>query len=270
MHLAVGGFDVPGQGDISHVSGANGDMGENDTAGLDPIFHIHHANIDRYFWLWQQQHGQCEKLEIEQSLQEFPGTNSVDSQEPTPGMAGGTWLNLDTALRPFTKSDGTDMRSVDVVNIKTQLGYTYEIVPPPARTAPPKFATAAVRISGVNKNSISGSHQLAVYAPGPTGPQLIGLESVLSRWHTSGCQNCQANSDAVRYFPIPAVFADNAIARVVTHAEAGKPVPRFTAGRPSKGLGEKIPKSHVIREGEKFADVRGKSKVVSVVSERRK
>ena len=36
IHLAVGGFDVPSQGDFSPIADANGDMGENDTAGLDP------------------------------------------------------------------------------------------------------------------------------------------------------------------------------------------------------------------------------------------
>lgn len=38
IHLAVGGFDVPNQTDWSPIAGANGDMGENDTASLDPIF----------------------------------------------------------------------------------------------------------------------------------------------------------------------------------------------------------------------------------------
>jgi tyrosinase len=42
IHLAVGGYDVTtvaGQdGDASPIVGANGDMGENDTAALDPIF----------------------------------------------------------------------------------------------------------------------------------------------------------------------------------------------------------------------------------------
>ena len=49
IHLAVGGYDVPSgpnQGDFSPIEGANGDMGENDTAGLDPIFYFHHAHID--------------------------------------------------------------------------------------------------------------------------------------------------------------------------------------------------------------------------------
>lgn len=27
------------------------------TAGFDPIFHAHHCNIDRIWWIWQLRHG---------------------------------------------------------------------------------------------------------------------------------------------------------------------------------------------------------------------
>ncbi|CZR52648.1 uncharacterized protein PAC_02525 [Phialocephala subalpina] len=108
IHLAIGGFDVPNQGDFSHISGANGDMRENNTAGLDPIFYFHHANIDRYFWAWQCAHKAKAHLEI---MPEFPGTNTVDSQGPTPGLAGGTWLTLETPLRSFKNPDGSDVLS---------------------------------------------------------------------------------------------------------------------------------------------------------------
>jgi tyrosinase len=39
VHVAIGGL-----------------MGDPDTAAQDPIFWLHHANIDRLWWLWQQQH----------------------------------------------------------------------------------------------------------------------------------------------------------------------------------------------------------------------
>src|ERR1700759_2945184 len=42
IHLAIGGFDVPGHA-LSPIEGANGDMGENETAGLDPLFSFHHC-----------------------------------------------------------------------------------------------------------------------------------------------------------------------------------------------------------------------------------
>lgn len=86
IHLAVGGLDLPTQpdSDYSPIDGANGDMGENDTAALDPIFYFHHCFVDRVFWLWQKKHGFTDNLEI---ISEYPGTNSVDSQGPTPGTA---------------------------------------------------------------------------------------------------------------------------------------------------------------------------------------
>lgn len=81
---------------------ANGDMGENETAAFDPIFYFHHCFIDKTFWDWQVKHDSKTKLEI---IEGYPGTNSVDSQGPTPGVAGGTWLTLQSPLTPFKKGD---------------------------------------------------------------------------------------------------------------------------------------------------------------------
>lgn len=94
--LSVGGFDVPAQKyDRSPIPGANGDMGENNTASFDPIFFFHHCNIDRVFWLWQKKHGFTDKLEI---MDKYPGTNSSDSQGATPGTPPNSWLTKDKAL----------------------------------------------------------------------------------------------------------------------------------------------------------------------------
>ncbi len=96
IHLSVGGFDIPGA-DYSPIAGANGDMGENDTAGLDPIFYFHHCFVDWVFWLWQQKHGRTNDLSI---IPEYPGTNSVDNQGPTPGTVPNSWLTLRVAAQP--------------------------------------------------------------------------------------------------------------------------------------------------------------------------
>ena len=129
IHLAVGGYDVTtvtGQdGDASPIVGANGDMGENDTAALDPIFYFHHANIDRVFWLWQQKWGKTDALDI---IGGYPGTNSSDNQGATPGVPPNTWLTLETPLNPFSRAvDGHDKvyTSLDCINIEKQLNYTY-------------------------------------------------------------------------------------------------------------------------------------------------
>jgi len=39
------------------VGGANGLMGDPDTAAEDPIFWLHHTNIDRLWWLWSRDSG---------------------------------------------------------------------------------------------------------------------------------------------------------------------------------------------------------------------
>jgi hypothetical protein len=46
LHLAIGGLEIPGF-NFDHSPGANGDMGENDTASFDPIFYFHHCFIDK-------------------------------------------------------------------------------------------------------------------------------------------------------------------------------------------------------------------------------
>jgi tyrosinase len=155
IHLAVGGFDVPNRTDFSPIEGANGDMGENDTAAFDPIFFFHHCFVDRLFWLWQKKHGFTEHLEV---IAEYPGTNSVDGQNPTPGMVPNTWLTLESPLNPFKKIDGGRERaytSLDCIDIEKQLGYTYgpgSLVGGPialAAAVPPENSSKMLRVSGV-------------------------------------------------------------------------------------------------------------------------
>ncbi|KAI3317253.1 tyrosinase [Xylariaceae sp. AK1471] len=125
MHLAIGGFDIPGQGNFDSIIGANGDMGENDTAAFDPIFFFHHCFIDKVFWDWQRKWHARTRLTIEEG---YPGTNSVDYQGPTPGVSGNTWLTMESPLAPFTMDDtehGKALVSNDVVDIVRQLSYKY-------------------------------------------------------------------------------------------------------------------------------------------------
>lgn len=106
IHLAVGGFNYPGLGDANTSDPkydlANGDMGENETASFDPIFFFHHCFVDKVFWDWQNAHTATKSFDIHEG---YPGTNSVDAQGPTPGVAGGTWLNMMSPLDPFKKGD---------------------------------------------------------------------------------------------------------------------------------------------------------------------
>lgn len=202
IHLAVGGINIPSyDANLPALAGANGDMGENDTASFDPIFFFHHCFVDLVFWHWQTEHGATQRLDI---IPGYPGTNSVDAQGPTPGVAGGTWLSMDSPLTPFTSSRDPKrpLTSRDMVNIEA-IGYTYEVLnrvkgPLPVPKAAPILAT-----SGVNRGAIAGSFVLSAWAVDAKGnEQLVGAEPVLSRWHVSGCSNCQNHLQARAHFSL--------------------------------------------------------------------
>ncbi|MER8929199.1 tyrosinase family protein [Mesorhizobium sp. M0767] len=216
IHLAVGGFDIPNNQVFSPISGANGDMGENDTAGLDPIFFFHHCFVDRVFWLWQQKHNATDKLEI---IAQYPGTNSVDSQGPAPGVAPNSWLTLESPLDPFRLNDGTRERpytSLDCINIETQMGYTYEpgsIPVVPADFADTLMSTRDIKVAGINRARIPGSFLVAAFLTIDGERQLVGTEAILSRWHVDGCANCQTHVEAKAFIglhPFAASTVQNA------------------------------------------------------------
>jgi len=119
----------------------------------------------------------------------------------------------------------------DVVNIEFQLGYRYapqkyhpdpdsdgkskelfEFPQPslgdqPSKTfpqlQPPKSTipstTPILRISGLNRNAISGSFTLNVL---DKNGKLLGVESVLSRWKVTGCANCQMHLHVKAFVPL--------------------------------------------------------------------
>jgi len=202
IHLAVGGFDLAKIFDASPIDGANGDMGENDTAGLDPIFFFHHCFVDRIFWLWQKKQRFTDKLDV---IPQYPGTNSVDSQGPTPGTAANSWLTLTSPLDPFTKTEGGKERaytSLDCINIETQLGYTYgqgSLEQPAELVAALPAALGGgktISITGINRARIRGSFLISAFANVDGRQQHLGTEAILSRWHVEGCANCQTHLKA--------------------------------------------------------------------------
>jgi tyrosinase len=205
IHLALGGFDVPGRGDRSPIAGANGDMGENETSGFDPIFFFHHCFVDQVFWLWQQRHGATETLEI---IAGYKGTSSSDFQGPTPGLAPNTPLDLNTPLYPFTKPDGTPYTSADCIDIETKFGVTYspsslQKLPAPGTPAD----TRVIAVSGINRGNIHGSFLISAF--GTTGGQRVhlGTEPVLSRWNVADCPNCQTHLEVKAFFGVPPAAA---------------------------------------------------------------
>ncbi|HEY1055370.1 MAG TPA: tyrosinase family protein [Emticicia sp.] len=97
VHTAVGGQNP--------VSGVGGLMSDPDTAGLDPIFYLHHCNIDRMWAAW----------------------NAAGNSNPTDP----DWLNGPTATgdRKFymPNPDSTPWEfTPEMVDNISQLNYTYE------------------------------------------------------------------------------------------------------------------------------------------------
>ncbi|KAF3799704.1 Tyrosinase [Colletotrichum gloeosporioides] len=181
MHLAIGGFQVPGAPSVHAAS--QGDMGENETAAFDPIFYFHHCFIDYMFWMWQDQHGQKDHLDI------------------TPGMQGTKGADIDTPLEPFTMTDpntGTErwMTSKDVIDT-VKLGYDY------AKPQWQKFNVTVreadavnapkLTVSGINRSKIRGSFIVSTWVKGQNGEpeKVIDIKPILSRWEVDSCENCQ-------------------------------------------------------------------------------
>jgi len=207
IHLAVGGCDVPVY-NKSPIPGANGDMGENDTAALDPIFYFHHCNIDRVFWLWQKKHGATDELEI---IPEYPGTNTIDNQGPTPGFAPNTWLTLDSPLEPFKKNETDYYNSKDCINIETQLGYTYSQGSMDDHASlflaekQDEFPSKIIKVSKINKAPIRGSFTVSAFM-NVNGEKLhLGTEAILSRWNSQFCANCQTHLEVKAFFKLPVI-----------------------------------------------------------------
>jgi tyrosinase len=215
VHLAVGGFDAPDQGEAGLIADANGDMGENNTAGMDPIFFFHHCNVDRIFWLWQKQNRFTDSIEI---IDSYYGTNSSDSQGPTPGIAPGTPLNLDTPLNPFLKDEfGTVYTSRDCINIEKQLGYTYAPGSleklPALKAVKSSFSTKKLTARGIDRALFQGSFVVKAYATvqnekGESTKYYLGHHSVLSRWNVIKCANCLTHLEVIAHFPLSSMPVD--------------------------------------------------------------
>jgi len=95
VHMWVGGSMSPG------------------TSPNDPIFFLHHCNVDRLWALWQFRH---------------PGQNYPITVPNTGGVPGNRPHGLNDAMPPWTAAPEL-VRPVDVLN-HPGLGYTYDTDPP--------------------------------------------------------------------------------------------------------------------------------------------
>lgn len=115
-HYSKPSFESPHNNVHNSVGCSDGTMYDLNWSAFDPIFMLHHANMDRLIALWQAIYYNSSIFEI------------VDYEGPLYGTAAGN-VSADTALKPFYATDGSFHTSSSVCNVST-LGYTYPELSP--------------------------------------------------------------------------------------------------------------------------------------------
>lgn len=101
-NMADGYYSIEGvHGSVHVILGGDGHMSYPEFAAFDPIFYLHHANIDRLFALWQVVNPDS-----------YISTNTSDSP------------NIDSALHPFRRTQ-TEYWTSRTARDVTAFGYTY-------------------------------------------------------------------------------------------------------------------------------------------------
>ncbi|CAG8567940.1 21643_t:CDS:2 [Dentiscutata erythropus] len=185
------------------LGGTGGHMSYPDIAGFDPIFFLHHSNVDRLIAIWQACHPDV--WIIGNSYTEGTFTQEVDK-----------YIDENTDLTPFRKSETTYWTSKLVRDIKT-LGYTY---PELEKNHQPRELLRSMlsyyhstlylqyhwRLTlTVMKNKVGASFQIRVFLDLPTAnastpissPNFAGLISIFARGKETQCANCLRNANAV-------------------------------------------------------------------------
>nr|AXF50753.1 tyrosinase [Inonotus obliquus] len=96
---------------VHNLIGGNGHMSSIPMAGFDPIFFLHHANVDRLLSLWQA---------LNPTLWVVPGSSADGSFTLPPGQQ----IDVSTDLTPFHIDDMTFWTSANSRDTKS-FGYTY-------------------------------------------------------------------------------------------------------------------------------------------------
>ncbi|CAG8443278.1 6083_t:CDS:2 [Cetraspora pellucida] len=176
------------------IGGLGGHMGYTDIAGFDPIFFLHHANVDRLVAIWQ----------------------AIHPDHPDSWIIGDDKL---APLKPFLKTETEYWTSDDVRNIKN-LGYTYPELKDPIspkellkdmlnyyQPIPNSNIKWKLTIT-VKKNKVGSPFQVRAFidlptrstdssTPPITSPNFAGFVSIFARGSETNCEKCKSSQDAV-------------------------------------------------------------------------
>ncbi|KAJ5088929.1 tyrosinase [Penicillium argentinense] len=104
----------------------NGHMAQVPVASFDPFFWLHHANIERFYCLWQFLHPEEWFVKRHEPMADTTGAlideqgNHVQDKE----KAAKRWIGPETELHPF-KKDATTYLTSDLVRHHNNFNYTY-------------------------------------------------------------------------------------------------------------------------------------------------
>jgi tyrosinase len=230
IHLSLGGFYQEGAYNASPIRGANGDMGDNETAGFDPIFYFHHCFIDYTFSIWQRIHNLTKRGSLT-IIKNYPGT--ILSEGQPPNYPPDTPIDLTTPLLPFKKPNGRDYYTSEDATDLTELGIAYgpgsldplagadservgktpfEILNPKvpdstklAGSNPdgPNPFSRIKWVHNISRTQYDGSFVIRLFARGLDGKEVeVGREAILSRWNVKGCRNCQSHLEVDLHVPL--------------------------------------------------------------------
>ncbi len=140
VHVYVGGNAPDGQ--------TYGLMSDPGLAGLDPIFYLHHANIDRMWAMWNE--------------------NAVNTNPTTPNWLGGPAASGDHDFA-MPMPDGSSWVYTPQQMILATLNYTYDSLP-----MPPSVVTALTeRLGQLGATVAASEKEAATMTPG-TNVELVG------------------------------------------------------------------------------------------------
>lgn len=208
------------------VGGSGGHMANSDIAAFDPIFFLHHCNVDRLIAIWQAINPNAWLDEAD-----LKGSGPLDKKvinEGTFTQKPGVPLTEDTPLAPFRKSETEFWTSKGVRDV-VALGYTYcelkdHIDPSKDPKSCDRYKSEELKkyivdlyrpnvhvqnhwqlTATVKKNAAGGPYLLRVFIDidhadehtSTHSPNFAGQISIFARSKDTQCANCKAHPDAV-------------------------------------------------------------------------
>lgn len=113
FNISIGNLETV-HGSI-HDSFLNGHFQFPVTSAFDPLFYLHHANVDRYLAMWQAVYPDTFVDSVRATRQ---STFTLDAFAEDP-------VGADTPLHPFHRNTAGDFWTSNLVRDITKLGYTY-------------------------------------------------------------------------------------------------------------------------------------------------